>query len=278
VTLMAAGSPPRSDRACEATRTRRPALGAGVLLAVFGLVTWQVVADGPLVDCDRLVRDALPYNEPGVAHDMAYALSLVGGRVVSGIVLGLLALVVAYRSRRIRPLVTVIAAFVAVGVVGSALKTGFDRAAPGSGEGWVGAGGDSYPSGHAANAVVLWGVAAMLAAQVKPAHRRLIYQLATVPAVLAPVAMIYLNYHWVTDVLAGWCVGGILLCVLAMNRCSGPGSIGCGQTPADGRRRTSLLPLGAGPDPHHVAPPCPTRSTCRPAGSRRPVPGQAGKR
>jgi membrane-associated phospholipid phosphatase len=71
-------------------------------------------------------------------------------------------------------------------------------------------GGDIFPSGHVSNAVVLYGVIAMLAVS----HRRLITAFAVFASVTVGLSTIYLDTHWMTDVLGGWLAGALVLIVL----------------------------------------------------------------
>lgn len=66
----------------------------------------------------------------------------------------------------------------------------------------------SFPSGHAAGNMMLFGALAMLAA------RRSIYWMAGVMIALIGVSRVWLGVHWPSDVLAGWVTGfgWLLLC------------------------------------------------------------------
>jgi membrane-associated phospholipid phosphatase len=64
------------------------------------------------------------------------------------------------------------------------------------------------PSGHAQNAVVLWG---RLAAAFR---RPVVLAICIIIILLISVSRLYLGMHFPTDVLAGWIVGGSLLAVL----------------------------------------------------------------
>ena len=71
-------------------------------------------------------------------------------------------------------------------------------------------GGDIFPSGHTANAVVIFGVLAMVAVQ----HRRTMIALAVFVSITVGLSAIFLDTHWVTDVLGGWIGGALVLLAL----------------------------------------------------------------
>lgn len=75
--------------------------------------------------------------------------------------------------------------------------------------------GSSLPSGHATAALVGFGLLAWLALRAGPpawrAHRRAIVASAVLLAAAIGVSRVLLGVHYPTDVLAGWCVGGLWL-------------------------------------------------------------------
>ena len=66
---------------------------------------------------------------------------------------------------------------------------------------------DSLPSGHAAGAVVTFGVLATLGAERWPGRAPLLWTLAALLSLAVGTSRVVLNVHYVTDVLAGWCLG-----------------------------------------------------------------------
>jgi hypothetical protein len=62
----------------------------------------------------------------------------------------------------------------------------------------------------------MWGVARWQAVQfgMPPKAQRILWALAVVGPVLCSVAMILLNFHWVSDAIAGAAVGVVLLGVV----------------------------------------------------------------
>jgi undecaprenyl-diphosphatase len=76
------------------------------------------------------------------------------------------------------------------------------------------AGGDIFPSGHTANTVVLYGVIAMVAVMFRVRYARLVVISAVFLAVTVGLCTVYLDTHWLTDVIGGWLAGGLVLLVL----------------------------------------------------------------
>jgi membrane-associated phospholipid phosphatase len=72
------------------------------------------------------------------------------------------------------------------------------------------AGGDIYPSGHVSNAVVLYGIIAMVVIS----HRKLIAWIAVFLSLTVGLGTVYLDTHWFSDVLGGWIAGGLVLIAL----------------------------------------------------------------
>jgi undecaprenyl-diphosphatase len=75
---------------------------------------------------------------------------------------------------------------------------------------WLGVfDGSSYPSQHAAQALAAWGViGVMVMAGRSVRARTLLMTGAFLVALVVGLARIYLGAHWMTDVLAGWALGG----------------------------------------------------------------------
>ena len=71
-------------------------------------------------------------------------------------------------------------------------------------------GGDVYPSGHVANAVVLYG----LIVWITVGHRKLLVAAAAAISVTVGLGTLYLNTHWLSDVIGGWLAGALVLVAL----------------------------------------------------------------
>lgn len=100
--------------------------------------------------------------------------------------------------------------------VATALKALADRPRPPADLALVTASGTSMPSTIAA---LTAGAALALALALRwptAAVRRTAVVLLTLLVVLVGAAMVYLGAHWLTDVLVGWAVGGVIAIVLAV--------------------------------------------------------------
>lgn len=123
----------------------------------------------------------------------------------------------AWRVRRVEPLARLIAALVLLAVAVYGVKFGIGRDAPPV-DALHTSTGQSFPSGHLANAVLAWGLLAWLAARhagVVP--QRLVAALDVVRLVgpvLVVVGMTLLDYHWLSDFIAGAAIGLVLLWIV----------------------------------------------------------------
>jgi undecaprenyl-diphosphatase len=181
---------------------------------LFGLITWQVVADGPLVRLDeRISRAAV---RPGRVSD---ALADLGNVEVAVPVLAAVAAYAARRRRRAgerrwwRPAAGALGLMALVPALVVPVKELTDR--PGTPA--VPPATGYFPSGHTATAVVAYGCAALL---VLPWLRRALVRRAVVAggAVVnlgVGVGLVRHGYHWPLDVVASWCLGAVLLTVFA---------------------------------------------------------------
>jgi hypothetical protein len=198
----------------------RPPWWALALAGVVGLVvTLDLLAHGLTERIDFWVSDHVA--EWGLRDSAAYrplwVVTQIGGRGTMLLVLACLIGWLAGRHRSVLPLLRVVLALVLLSVVVYSFKWGVGRTAPGHpGEFLHHPDGASYPSGHVANAVLLWGVARWQAVQfgMPPTAQRIFWALAVVGPVLCSLAMIAVDFHWVSDAVAGAAVGVVLLGVV----------------------------------------------------------------
>ncbi|MFI9722556.1 phosphatase PAP2 family protein [Streptomyces sp. NPDC052396] len=121
-----------------------------------------------------------------------------------------------YKRRTLRPLLVLGTSLLLLNATVGAAKLGMGRLGPhyatviGSNE--MFAGGDIFPSGHTANAVVTWGVLAYLATT--PRARRISSVIAALLALGVGMTTVYLGTHWMSDVTLGWTAGLLVLLAL----------------------------------------------------------------
>ena len=188
-------------------------------LVVGALVTADVLTRGWLERMDLRVSDVISGwgLRDSAAFPFIWVVTQLGGRVAILVVLAVLVGYLAWRRHTWLPLVRVLVALGLLTVVVYAIKEGTGRTAPGyPGVYFFHADGASFPSGHVANAVLMWGIARWQAVEYGlPARvQRAFWFLAVVGPVATGLAMVSLDFHWITDAVVGACVGVVLLGVV----------------------------------------------------------------
>jgi membrane-associated phospholipid phosphatase len=195
-----------------------------VLLAAFGALTYAL-ARGHLLALDLQVADWADQHRPAALYWLARVLNYLGqgGQVLMPVAI-VLAVILVVRRRSVRPLVVCAAAFVLTYVTIGPLKVWLQRAAPHFtgpdraelfNPAAVGALGMSYPSGHVANALVWYGVIALLLGALVTVPPGIRLAVRAVPPVIVFCTTTYLAFHWLTDSIAGLFLGLILTRLMA---------------------------------------------------------------
>ncbi|MFF5522081.1 phosphatase PAP2 family protein [Streptomyces coeruleorubidus] len=196
------------DEPTTARHPRFPVLLLGLPVLLFALITWQVVADGPLVRLDERVSSGLVHPD-----GLSEFLSDLGNVQVAVPVLAAVLGYVTLRTRRTdRWWLPVTAAALLMALVPALIiplkeltdRPGTPAVPPATGY---------YPSGHTATAAVAYGCAALL---LLPRLRTLYARRALVTACLvlvlgASYGLVRRGYHWPLDVVASWCLCAVLL-------------------------------------------------------------------
>ncbi|MFH8754992.1 phosphatase PAP2 family protein [Streptomyces atroolivaceus] len=174
------------------------------------MLTWQVLADGPLLDPDERLGVELAGRGPAPLTELFADL---GNMQVAVPVLACAVLVAWFRRARRAALYAVLT-MAAVPALVVPLKLWTDRQGP------LTEATGYYPSGHTTTAMVAYGTAALL---LSPHLKR--SWVTPVAAVLltaaTSVGLVLRGYHWPLDVVAAWCVGGVLLLALRAGSRSG---------------------------------------------------------
>jgi len=193
-----------------------------LLFTGFLLVTQQVLTFGPLVEYDKKINsDPKPQFE-GLAGFLLRRLDDLGLRGLTATVLILAASFIAYKFKTWRPLNLAFLSLILLNLVVGTFKLVLGRTKPRDGFDLIHVGGMSYPSGHASNAVLSWGILAYLIYRYAKVDR---YQgrlaSAGVVAISLTVCVVSLirHTHWFTDLLGGLFIGSALLvAVIAVDR------------------------------------------------------------
>ena len=189
----------------------------GISLAGFALLA-VAYDEEPLASVDRAAAERVASSMPSWAEWLARPPSWLGGWV-GMVALAVVVLVVLLRERSWIDLAFFGTALVGSQIVVALLKTSFDRPRPHLGSVIALPPSASFPSGHATAGVASLGAAVVLAAERLPSQRARtwLWTLAVAGGLAVGVSRIVLNVHYVTDVLAGWCLGlaWLAACLLA---------------------------------------------------------------
>ncbi len=195
---------------------------SSLLFLGFLLVTQQVLSNGPLVNFDSDVNRTNRPRFDGFSGFLLRRLDDLGLRWLTATVLLLAAAYIAYKFKTWRPLNLALLSLLALNLVVGFFKLFLGRTKPRDGIDLLHAGGMSYPSGHASNAVLSWGILAYLIyryAKVDRFQGRLATAgVATISLTICIVSLIR-HTHWFTDLLGGLFIGSALLvAVIAVDR------------------------------------------------------------
>ncbi|MFJ2605879.1 phosphatase PAP2 family protein [Streptomyces sp. NPDC087425] len=196
---------------------RRPAssLLLGLPALLLALITWQVVADGPLLRLDERVSAALVHPDR-----ISELLADLGNIQVGVPVLALALIHVAWRGRAAgtgRWWLPPLAGAVTMALVPALVVPLKDwTARPGTPAVPPGVG--YFPSGHTATAAIAYGTATLLLLpwlRTPTARRALVCGCAALVLAVS-YGLVRRGYHWPLDVVASWCLSTMLLTLLTL--------------------------------------------------------------
>ncbi|MFD3723144.1 phosphatase PAP2 family protein [Streptomyces sp. NPDC058674] len=188
----------------------------GSTLAFYLAIVVAVLTTSWLVRLDWQIMFFRPYEQWPQLHAFLDYLVVLGQRGPTAVMVAAWLGWRSWRQHTLRPLITLGVALLLLNVTVGAVKIGLGRLGPhyateiGSAE--LFAGGDIFPSGHTANAVVTWGILAYLASTA--VTRRVLSVVSAVVSLSVGATTVYLGTHWVSDVLLGWSAGLLILLAL----------------------------------------------------------------
>ena len=195
---------------------------SALLFFGFLIVTQQVMSNGPLLKVDASIARE---NRPRVAHWLDLILRKIdnlGLRGLTATILLTVAVLIAWKFKTWRPLNLALLSLLALnGVVGIA-KLAIGRTKPRLHIDVIHGGGLSYPSGHASNALLTWGILAYLIYRYthrEVLHGRLLASIVGAITLSVCAVSLFRSTHWFSDLLGGLFVGGsLLVLIIAIDR------------------------------------------------------------
>jgi membrane-associated phospholipid phosphatase len=195
---------------------------SAILFIGFLVITQQVITNGPLIEIDKQIHDLDRPKFHGLSGFIIRRLDDLGLRGVTATALLIAAFYIARRFKTWRPLNLAILSLLSLNLVVGLFKFWLGRTKPKIGIDLLHFGGMSYPSGHASNALLTWGVLAYLIyryAHVDRYRGRLASAgVALISLTVCTVSLIR-DTHWFSDLLGGLFIGGALLVlIIAIDR------------------------------------------------------------
>jgi membrane-associated phospholipid phosphatase len=186
------------------------------LLLVLTVLTEQVVTHGPLLAVDRWVRSntlhLVAENPYPVLNTIADWWTDLGSSAIATALLTVATLSAAFRSRSAKPVLASVLAGIALFATVIPGKILIGRPGP---EGQPVAPGEWgwFPSGHTSTATICLGTAAWLLALgcASARVRHAIYSGTALLCTGVGLCLIWCDYHWLLDVVAGWSLSGVIL-------------------------------------------------------------------
>jgi membrane-associated phospholipid phosphatase len=193
-------------------------VAGGVLLV--SLLVWafagladEVPEDGWMVHLDRAITCFIEAHNTEGGERFFVAVSLFGGPLLTAVVT-VVTLLLAKRRDWLGAAAIALGSACAAGL-NFALKQIFHRGRPEYAVEFIPHQSWSFPSGHAMNSLVAYGIMLYLLFEHThdSARRRLIIGVTATLILLVALSRVYLGVHYLSDVVAGWLAGGAWLIV-----------------------------------------------------------------
>ncbi len=193
--------------------TRYLAFGAACLF-LFAAMALGVAGAWDVITLDLAIADWVAgWRNPALTDAMLAITSLGDGAYLKP--MGVLVVIALATQRAWRPAATTATAFLLLPLLVNLIKSGAARTRP-TIDLYAGADGFSFPSGHAANATLIYGALALLVFRsLKGPTRWIATAVLALLAVLVAASRVYVGAHWPSDALSGLALGGLFLTGLA---------------------------------------------------------------
>ncbi len=195
---------------------------SSVFFVGFIVVTQQVITNGPLIALDAKIANAGRKDFPSWIDFVLMRIDDLGLRGLTGTALMIAAIYIARRFKTWRPLNLAVLSLIALNLTVGLAKLLIGRTKPQLNVDLIYAGGLSYPSGHASNAILTWGVLAYLIyryAHVDRYQGRLASTGVAMISLSVCIVSLFRNTHWLSDLVGGLFIGAALLVmVIAVDR------------------------------------------------------------
>ena len=188
----------------------------------FVITSQQVLTKGYLYEVDHHIVNMKHYRITGLASHLLLAMDDLGLRWFTATVLLISAAVIGWRFKSFRPFNLSLLALLSLNLIVGCSKLIFGRSKPRLHFDELHVGGLSYPSGHAANALISWGLLAYIIYRYTkraPFNGVNFTWVVVLFTTAVCTASLIRNTHWLSDLIGGLFLGGsILVAIIAVDR------------------------------------------------------------
>lgn len=184
-------------------------LASVVFVWIFGGITEDILTGDPFVLVDRWVISHVLYFRAPIVTSFMKSVTLLGGGVTILLSSIIVAVSLAFR-KRIDYIIGYLVAVLGGSVLIAVLKAVIHRPRPITGTTLIQVGGWSFPSGHAMMSVIFYGILSYFIIRALKSWRLQVLSatMAGFMVFLIGLSRIYLQVHYLSDVIAGY-VGGL---------------------------------------------------------------------
>jgi membrane-associated phospholipid phosphatase len=203
-----AGDP--ADRGTRAHAVRVPVASA-IAALIAAVALGQLVRAHPVTALDATVQTwMLAHQEPHAVQALRW-ITILGGITAMRVLAACAAALLVFRRAWLIAAGLILVPLVSVPVF-NLLKSLYGRPRP-LGLGALAESDGAFPSGHATIAAAVCGAVGWALWRTGVIGKGPALAIAIVPPLLVGISRVYLNVHWTTDVIGGWCIGGVIATV-----------------------------------------------------------------